>query len=83
MSAEFTGRFRRAVIVLAQGADPAELAIDVGFVGANVANDLAEFGDPVDVFRLLEPWGIDHESLPGKLDQDAGRPAAKDRGLRG
>lgn len=71
------------IVVLAHGADFTQLQIDVRFVGADVADDLAKLSDPIRIVRLLEARGIDHETLLGKLNEDARRPSAKHGRLRG
>lgn len=79
---ELSCGFHCAIIILAHGANSAQLAIYIRLVGANVANNLAEFGNAVGIFGLFEARSVDDEPLPGKLNQDAGGPATEDSRLR-
>ena len=45
----------RSVVVLAHRTDAPQFSIEVRLAGADVANDLTKFADPVDVARFLQP----------------------------
>ena len=81
MLVELARCIRGWIVVLTHCTDAFQLAIDVGLVGPNVANDLPELCDPVAVLGLLEPRSVDHEALLGELDQDGRGPSPEHRRL--
>lgn len=71
------------MVILAQGADLTQLGIQVGLRTADVADDLAQFGDAILLAGVFQPLDVDHETAGREPDQYAGGPFAEKGRLRG
>jgi imidazolonepropionase-like amidohydrolase len=78
---EGSRRVGRTVIITAHRADAAQLAIDIGLVGTDIANDLAQFRETIAGLWLLQPGRVDNEAPLGELNQHARRPSTELRRL--